>query len=116
MKDLGPAKVLLGIEIQSGRAQKKLFISQSENTKTLLSRVGMEKSISVNNLMEKQPRVTSGEYSGKVVNFTYRQSIGSLMYLMIGSRMDIAYAIEKLSRHAESSQENHWEVMKHVLR
>ena len=46
----------------------------------------------------------------------YRQVIGSLMYLMIGSRPDFAFATGKLSQHAKSPSNFHWISAKRVLR
>lgn len=49
-------------------------------------------------------------------NIPYRQAIGSLMYLMISSRPDLAFAIGKLSQHSENPTENHWIAVKRLLR
>ena len=46
----------------------------------------------------------------------YRQAIGSLMYLTIPARPDIAYAIVKLSQHAENLTKLHQIAVKRVLR
>ena len=39
---------------------------------------------------------------------SYREAIRSLMYLMIGSRPDLASVIGKLSQHAETPSIFHW--------
>ena len=44
MKNLGPAHVMLGIEIQRDRPNRKLSISQSEYTEEILDRFGMSDS------------------------------------------------------------------------
>eukprot|EP00171_Calliarthron_tuberculosum_P021771 IDg21771t1 len=46
----------------------------------------------------------------------YRQTIGSLMYLMICIRPDIAYAVGKLSQYCEKPLKAHWTAVKRVLR
>lgn len=50
------------------------------------------------------------------VNSPYRQAIGSLMFLMIGTRLDIAFAVGFLSKFAESPLEPHWTAVKRVFR
>ncbi|KAG5871371.1 hypothetical protein JTB14_028904 [Gonioctena quinquepunctata] len=40
--------------------------------------------------------------SKKVSNFPYRQAVGALMYLMLGTRPDLAYSIGFLSRSLEN--------------
>ena len=52
IKDLGPARVMLGIEIKRKRNEKQLFISQSEYSKEVLERFGMFDSKSFAILMD----------------------------------------------------------------
>ncbi len=89
MKDMGPAKVILGIEIPRDRPNKRLFINQSEYTHSILERFGM---------LNSKPEVTpmEGSYNDKITenskaaaNVPYREVIGSLIYLMITTRPDI---------------------------
>ena len=40
--------------------------------------------------------------NSSAVGVPYRQAIGSLMYLMNGSRPDLAFAVGKLSQQAEN--------------
>eukprot|EP00171_Calliarthron_tuberculosum_P001186 IDg1186t1 len=46
----------------------------------------------------------------------YRQAIGSLMYLALGTRPDIAFAVSRLAQHCESPLQSHWKAVKRVLR
>ncbi len=118
-KDLGPAKVMLGVEIYRNRKDRKLFISQSEYTAKILARFGMEKSRPVVTPMEKPGNSTienDRTEDHQTKEFPYRQAIGSLMYLMIGSRPDIAFAIGKLSQHAENPSQENWVAVKRIFR
>ena len=49
-------------------------------------------------------------------NTPYRQAIGSLIYLVSGTRPDLAFCVRKLSQHLDSPQKNHWTAAKRVLR
>lgn len=40
----------------------------------------------------------SGKVSEKETSFSYRQAVGSLIYLMLGSRPDLAYSVGFLSK------------------
>ena len=51
---------------------------------------------------------------GKQVS--YLTVIGSLMYLMLGTRPDIAYAVGALSHFSAKPSHMHWEAAKRVLR
>ena len=46
----------------------------------------------------------------------YREIIGSLMYLAIGMRSDIAYAVSVLSRVLDRPTSNDWSTAKRILR
>ena len=53
MKDLGPATVMLGIQITRDRQNKKLSISKAEYTNYILTRFGMEQSKPISKPMDK---------------------------------------------------------------
>ena len=46
----------------------------------------------------------------------YREAVGSLMYLMIGSRPDIAYVVSNVSRFMEYPGQQHWNSVKYIFR
>jgi len=46
----------------------------------------------------------------------YREAVGSLMYLMVGTRPDLAIAVGKLSRFVSCYGKEHWAAIKRVLR
>lgn len=48
--------------------------------------------------------------------YDYRGLIGSLMYIAVGSRPDIAHAISYLSQFNDCSSDSHWKTAKRVLR
>ena len=46
----------------------------------------------------------------------YASTVGSLMYVMVCTRLDIAHATGVVSRYMENPGEEHWEVVKWLLR
>lgn len=46
----------------------------------------------------------------------YQRLIGCLLYLVHGTRPDIAYAVIQLSQFASKPAMHHWEIAKQVLR
>ena len=50
-----------------------------------------------------------------VVQTKYQSFIGSLMYLMLGTRPDIAYAVGKLVRFSANPSQAHFDATEHVL-
>ena len=54
--------------------------------------------------------------STKAKSDLYREIVGSLMYLMIGTRPDLAYAVGYLSRYLSNHNRSHMNAALHVLR
>ncbi|GJW44243.1 hypothetical protein Tco_0073042 [Tanacetum coccineum] len=46
----------------------------------------------------------------------YANAVGRLMYLMVCTRPDIAYALSVVSRYLANPSKNHWEAMKWILK
>eukprot|EP00171_Calliarthron_tuberculosum_P001087 IDg1087t1 len=119
MKDLGRAQEFLGLEITRDRSTRTLTLSQSSYIDKVLDRFGMTNCNSLPTPMEvtsTKPKTTQDESDGTSTSYPYRQVIGSLMYLMIGTRPDIAFAVGKLSQHCENPNLRHWIATKRVLR
>ena len=47
------------------------------------------------------------DYVSKV---PYSSAVGSLMYVMVCSRLDLAYAVSVVSRYMEKPRKEHWKV------
>ncbi|XP_053624249.1 uncharacterized protein LOC128683046 [Plodia interpunctella] len=51
-----------------------------------------------------------------IENVPYREAVGALAYLMVGTRPDIAYAVGVVSRKLESPSKEDWLRVKRILR
>jgi hypothetical protein len=96
MKDLGPAKQILGVRIQRSRKDKKLFISQEQYIEKVLERFNMNNAKVVSSplathfkLSTKQSPSTDEEKED-MERIPYASAVGSLMYAMVCTRPDIA--------------------------
>lgn len=49
-------------------------------------------------------------------NIPYREAVGSLMFLAVTSRPDIAFAVSTLSRFFNKYNQNHWNAVKRVFK
>ncbi len=122
MKDLGEAHYVLGIQIERDRTKKLLHISQCEYLKNVLERFGMSNSnpistpLDVNMKLSKQQCPSSEDERNKMLGIPYQSAVGALMYAMLGTRPDIAYAITTLSQYCNNPGYVHWIALKRVLR
>ena len=113
MKDLGPVKNFMGIQIE--RDDDQLLISQSHFIDAILSRFGMTECNPVATPMEAKLKLEKAE-SDKITQQPYRELLGCLMYLLIGSRPDICFALNYLSRFQDKASDQHWIHLKRILR
>ena len=117
-KDLGAAKKILDIRIHRDRKHGKLWLSQSEYIGKVLERFGMVdcKPVSTSLAAHFNLSKKNSSKDEKFENVPYTSAVGSLMYAMICTRLDIAYAVGVVSRYMSSAGWEHWQAVKWILR
>ncbi|KAG8488863.1 hypothetical protein CXB51_016741 [Gossypium anomalum] len=122
MKDLGPAKKILGMEILRDRKISKLYLSQKGYIEKLLCRFSMRSAKPVSTPLAAHFRLSSAlspqsddeiEYMSHV---PYSSAVGSLMYAMVCSRPDLSYAVSAVSRYMANPGKEHWKAVQWILR
>lgn len=114
IKDKGKLENFLGIEISYERDQGILKIKQSRYTENLLRKFNME-----NCNFSKipiDPKLKFDLTKGKVTEKPFRELVGCLMYLMLGTRPDICFSINYFSRYQDQASDETWSNIKRILR
>jgi transposase InsO family protein len=115
MRDLGDLEFIVGIRVIRDRSTKKIYLDQEAYCNRILEKFGMNYANPV-----KTPLVShltpSNDLELDDSQFPYRSVVGSLMYLMVGTRPDIAVACSELSRYLEKPSQKHVVAAKRVLR
>lgn len=116
IRDLGEPGYFLGMELERDRAAGYLKLTQTRMTKELVKKF---------NLQDANPKVVplspavklskTGEELDKSKN-GYSELVGSLLYLSVCTRPDIAQAVGALARYMSKPTEEHWAAAKGVLR
>lgn len=115
IKDLGLAKHCLGLEINQG--EDFITVTQSGYIQNILDTFGMNECNPISTPAEVQTKgIGINLKSGKEGKWPYRELIGSLMYLAIGTRPDIANTVSRLSQHTNDPGNQHWKDAKRLLR
>jgi len=96
MKDLGDAKVILGLEIRREKALGTLKLLQGKYAAQVLETFGMAECNTIGTPLDGGLQLVKANESDDAL--PYREAVGSLMYLMVGTRPSLAFAIGKLSR------------------
>jgi hypothetical protein len=122
MKDLGAAMKILGMRITRDRKNHKLTLSQGEYIEKVLERFRMKNAKLVSTPLASHFKLTKEmcpktqeeiEYMSRV---PYSSSVGSLMYVMVCTRPDIAHVVGVVSRSMNNPGKEHWEAIKWILR
>ena len=122
MKDLGPAKQMLGMRITRDRKAKKLWLSQEKYVERVLERFNMKNAKSVSTPLAnhfKLSRIlcpTTTDEKEKMASIPYSSAVGSLMYCMVCTRPDIAHAVSTVSRFLSNPGKEHWEAVKWIFK
>ena len=122
MKDMGPAKQILGMQISRDRKNKKIWLSQKKYIEKVLERFSMSNAKPVGSPLaghfklcsEQSP--SSDEEKEKMQKVPYASAVGSLMYAMVCTRPDIAYAVGVTSRFLANPGKEHWAAVKWIFK
>jgi hypothetical protein len=119
---LGKITWLLGTTVTRDLSQKTISLGQTAYIEQLCVRFGLENARTVTtplpagiDLTPGTPHISSSLCSDREKK-TYRELIGSLMYLSVMTRPDITYSVSVLSQHLEQPSITHLEFARRVLR
>ena len=66
--------------------------------------------------LSKEQSLKTEEERDHMSKVSYASAIGSLMYVMVCTRLDIAHAVGVVSRFMSRPGKQHWEIVKWILR
>lgn len=114
----GDVSLFLGIRVLRSRTADPPFLSLDQHTfaEEIVSRFGSDGGQHMVTPLSSQEKLTKfdGEATRETIH-TYQRVIGSLMYLMLGTRPDLAYAVGKLSRFSSNPSPDHVEALARVV-
>lgn len=114
MNDLGIAKQFLGLELLT--TADFLYLHQTRFTSKILRRFGMDLCNGVSTPLEVKQLLPTTKDDLKADQLEYQSILSSLMYLAVGTRPDISYAVSKLSKFSINPSAIHLAALKRVLR
>lgn len=99
VNDLGTLDIYIGIRIEHNRSKRQIYLSQEEYILKTLKAFGMEDCKPIGTPMA-DAKVLLGTALGPEETKQYQRLVGCLLYIMHGTRPDIAYPVIRLSQHA----------------
>nr|GEV36279.1 zinc finger, CCHC-type [Tanacetum cinerariifolium] len=112
MKDLEEAEVILGIKIKRGN--NGVSISQSHYIEKILTKFNFSNCSPIYTPVDLTVKFQHNKGT-PVSQLEYSRAIGCLMYAMISTRPDIAFAVGKLSRYTSNPSALHWQALGRVF-
>jgi transposase InsO family protein len=123
MTVLGELSDFLGMKVVRDRSRRTIYLSQPKNIQAVLTKFGFAGKVkaaatpisseAVRVLAEDQPEKTQEEPADAQ---RYQSAVGSLMYLMVTTRPDLAYALGIVSQYLQTPREKHWASVKRIFR
>ena len=122
MKDLGEAAYILGIMIYRDKSKRLIGLSQSTYIDKVLKRFSMQDSkrgylpMSHGITLSKSQCPNTKDERERMSKIPYASTIGSIMYAMLCTRLDVSFALSITSRYQSDPGESHCAVVKNILK
>ena len=115
IKDLGEVNYYLGLQITRDRAKKSLSLSQQKYIEDVLRQFDVQSEVKpidtpLPTNLNKLPDNTSP------TSKPFAQLIGCMMYVMLGTRPDLAFAVGYLSQQLANPTDHCWDMARRALR
>lgn len=113
VKALGFPTKFLGLEIKA--CDTGLFVHQTSYTESALKELHMDSSRPVDTPMVPQSKNVRPTCESDVA-YSFKKAVGTLLYLAVFSRPDVAFAVNYLARFQANPQTEHWMLIKRICR
>ncbi|GKA45624.1 retrovirus-related pol polyprotein from transposon TNT 1-94 [Tanacetum coccineum] len=122
MKDLGPAKQILGMSIIRDRTKGTLRLSQEKYIRKVLEKFNIKDAkarcqpLGDHFKLSKKQAPKTWASRRRMAKVPYALAVGSMMYAIVCTRPYIAHAVGVVSRFMSNPRKEHWEAVKWLLR
>ena len=117
MVDLGEAKQYMGMHIERDRDARTIYLNQTRYITKILNCFGMQDCKGISTPMEAAALPPCPIDPAKDINRTeYQSKVGNVMYAMLGTHPDLAFAVSALSKYNSCRITTQHSAMGRVLR
>ena len=122
MKDLGDARVILGMEIVRDRKSRTLRLTQKSYIQKILNRFNLDGAKSESTSLPSHIKITKDDCpagdigKAEMSKISYASAVGSLVYVTVCTRPDLAHSVGVISCFLSNPGKSHWAAVKTVFR
>lgn len=122
MKDMGDVEWILGMRVRRNRQKRELKLDQQQYLQKVIERFRMTQGNPAPTpeqtgiKLSKSHCPSSEDDKQYMRSVPYRSAVGSLLYAAIGTRPDIAHAVNEVSKYMSDPGVTHWQAVKRILR
>lgn len=114
MKDLGKIKSYIGIDIEYNDDKNVMTLSQTKYIESLAAKYNLVNTKLYDTPMETNLKLEQASEVDESIK--YRNIIGELLYISTGTRPDVAYSVNYLSRYQSCYNRTHYKYAMRVLK
>jgi hypothetical protein len=117
MSDLGPVSYYLGIKVTRDRQLRKIRLGQQAYLEAGIRSHGLwDTPLHLTPMGTTRLQPAAADYHADAAFKTrYQSAVGTLMYAMLGTRPDIAFAVSLVSRFASNPDESHMKAVNRIF-
>ena len=122
MKDLGVVAHILGCEVKHDVNTGVSYLTQYQYTKKAIEKFfgpdlkPCDTPADSNVTLSKSMSPTTEEEKAEMSKIPYREAVGTLLWLSLGTRPDISYAVSQVARYNDCYGMEHWQAVKRIFR
>jgi hypothetical protein len=122
LTDLGPIAFVLGMKVTCDCLTRTISFSHESYVNSILAKYNFTdlkpRSIPMdpNALLSHSQCPKTPAETTLMKNIPYREAVGSLMHLAVGTRPDIAFAVSTVAQYGANPGMAHWEAVKRIYR
>ena len=114
MKDLGKISMYLGINIEYDEKKNEMSLDQEKYIESLARKYEIEQAKLYETPMEQNLKLEPAQEINEKLK--YRNLIGALLYISSGTRLDVSYSVNYLSRFQNCYDETHYKYALRILK
>ena len=117
IKDMGKLHYFLEMKVVQNDEAKEVWIGQPVYTHNLLQKSGMENAKPVKTPVDTCTKLVKATEDEKIFDQKlYQSAVGSILYLSVGTRPAITYAVNNVAKFSSHPTIQHWTGVKRIMR